>query len=84
MAHSVQQCLVSSVGLLQGMSAPKDAQASASSSTDPRPSASSTTTDKCSLREIMDQETEVRVMTSCVRIHSELAANAPSILIAIW
>ena len=45
--------------------APKDAQ----------PSASSTTTDKCSLRDIMDQETEVRV------IHSKPTANAASILV---
>ena len=53
--------------------APKDAQ----------PSASSTTTDKCSLRDIMDQETEVRVTLSCALIHSKPTANAASILITI-
>ena len=56
--------------------APKDAQPQQSEL-----SASSSSSDKCGLRDIMDQETEVCVTPSCLL--STLAANAPSILITI-
>ena len=46
-------------------------------------SASSGSSDKCSLENNLDQKTEVCFKPSCVLIHSTLAANASSILIAI-